>query len=145
MIGRSTPRMTKGPNIEWDHQWMEENWRDHDDDEIAQRFNVARNTVKRYRQRRQWKRERQRYQGGTSGAKIAMRVMLAIQSAIKGGKEVHISTWAIGSAHHMVVSMSHVGDPHRTHPVILPGLLCLPRILQELSSELSSELDAKRK
>lgn len=124
--------------IEWDHEWMQENWQQQDDDAIAQRFMVTAQTVKGYRLRHGWKRERQRYRGGPKSNAF---IMQAIDQTLTPGTELHLQAWQLGTKSHVTIHASIGGS--RTGSHILPSLNCLPRILKELVGELEHKRKAE--
>lgn len=127
-------------SIEWDHDWMEQNWRCHDDDTIAHRFMVTANTVKGYRLRRGWKRTAQRYNGGP---KSNSAVMQAITKALTFGAELHLQAWQLGTKSHVTIQAMIKAAGIKSEVHIVPSLNCLPRILKELADELEHKRKAE--
>ena len=126
-------------SIEWDHEWMALNWQRYDDEVIAHRFMVTTSTVRGYRQRKGWKREHQRYRGGS---KSNSEIMTAIAKAIAKGIDINLRPWQLGEKIHVTIQ-AHVrsaGIKSEVH--ILPSLNCLPRIMKELEGELESRKKA---
>lgn len=106
---------------------MEANWASFNDDEIAQRFFTTREAVKAYRKNRSWKREKQRYNGGS---KKMAHIFEALRLTVASGKEVRMRSWRVGAHYHLTVEVHDPQQGKGSEPHVLTSLKGLPKLLE---------------